>query len=69
MAIDDRIPNRHHLPVAIFLEGRDGVFHEGAREPINCGPEPSILDDLCLGNVIAKYFSKLRFGTSKIQPN
>ena len=31
------------------------------------GPEPSILDDLCLGNVMSKYFSKLRFGTSKIQ--
>jgi len=28
------------------------------------GPEPSTLDDLCLGNVISKYFSKLRFGTS-----
>jgi len=28
------------------------------------GPEPSILDDFCLGNVISKYFSKLRFGTS-----
>ena len=35
---------------------------------IKGGPEPSILDDLCLGNVISKYFSKLRFGTSKIQP-
>ena len=32
------------------------------------GPEPSILDDFCLGNVISKYFSKLRFGTSWIQP-
>jgi len=32
------------------------------------GPEPSILDDLCIGNVISKYFSKLRFGTNKIQP-
>jgi len=29
---------------------------------------PRILDDLCLGNLISKYFSKLRFGTSKIQP-
>jgi len=28
------------------------------------GPEPSILDDFCLGNVISKYFSKLSFGTS-----
>ena len=28
------------------------------------GPEPSILDDFCLGNVISKYFSKQRFGTS-----
>ena len=28
------------------------------------GPEPSILDDFCLGNVISKYFSKLRFGTT-----
>jgi len=32
------------------------------------GPEPSILDDLCLGNVIWKCCSKLRFGASKIQP-
>ena len=32
------------------------------------GPVPSILDDLCLGNVISKYFSELRVGTSKIQP-
>jgi len=32
------------------------------------GPEPSILDDLCLGNVILKYFSKLSFGTNQIQP-
>ena len=29
---------------------------------------PSILDVVCLGNVISKYFSKLRVGTSKIQP-
>jgi len=29
------------------------------------GPEPSILDDLCLDNVISKYFSEVRFGTSK----
>jgi len=35
---------------------------------IKGGPVPSILDDLCLGNVISKYFSKLRVGTSKIQP-
>ena len=35
---------------------------------IKGGLEPSILDDLCLGNVLSKYFSKLRFGTSKIQP-
>jgi len=35
---------------------------------IQGGSEPSILDDLCLGNVVSKYFSKLRFGTSKIQP-
>jgi len=32
------------------------------------GPEPSILDDLCLSNVISKKFSKLRFGTSQIHP-
>jgi len=35
---------------------------------IQGGPEPLILDDLCLGTVMWKYFSKLRFGTSKIQP-
>jgi len=27
--------------------------------------ESSILDDFCLNNVISKYISKLRFGTSK----
>jgi len=45
------------------------LFHHGfAVLLVKGGPEPSILDDLCLGNVISKYFSKLRFGTSKIQP-
>jgi len=37
-------------------------------EGVKGGPQPSILDDLCLGNVISKYISKLRSGTSKIQP-
>ena len=32
------------------------------------GPEPSNLEDLCLVNVSVKYFSKLCFGTNKIQP-
>jgi len=32
------------------------------------GPEPSNFEDLCLVNVSMKYFSKLCFGTSKIQP-
>jgi len=31
-------------------------------------PEPSIFEDLCLVNVSVKYFSKLCFGTIKIQP-
>ena len=31
-------------------------------------PESTILDDFCLANAISKYFSKLRFGTNKIQP-
>jgi len=35
---------------------------------IKGGPVPSILDDLCLSNVLSKYFCKLRVGTSKIQP-
>ena len=35
---------------------------------IKCGPVPSILDDLYLGNVISKYFSKLGVGTNIIQP-
>jgi len=30
-------------------------------------PEPSILDDLCLDNVISKYFSKLRFGQPELK--
>ena len=30
---------------------------------VKTGPEPSILDDFCLSNVVSKYFSKLRFGT------
>jgi len=33
------------------------------------GPEPSNFEDLCLVNVSVKYFSKLCFGTSKIQLN
>jgi len=32
------------------------------------GPEPSNFEDLCLVNVSVKYFSKLCFGTIKIQP-
>jgi len=32
------------------------------------GPEPSNLEDLCLVNDCVKYFSKLCFGTIKIQP-
>ena len=32
------------------------------------GPEPSNFEDLCLVNVSVKYFSKLCFGTNKIQP-
>ena len=38
------------------------------RFDIKGGPEPSILNDLCLANVIPKYFSRLRFIISKIQP-
>jgi len=37
-----------------------GLWLESA---VKGGPEPSILDDFCLGNVISKYLSKLRFGT------
>jgi len=44
------------------------VHLENTHPCIKDEPEPSILDDLCLGNVISKYFSKLRFNTSKIQP-
>ena len=32
------------------------------------GPEPSNFENLCLVNVSVKYFSKLCFGTIKIQP-
>jgi len=32
------------------------------------GPEPSNFEDLCLVSVSVKYFSKLCFGTIKIQP-
>jgi len=32
------------------------------------GPESSNFEDLCLVNVSVKYFSKLCFGTIKIQP-
>ena len=32
------------------------------------GPEPSNFEDLCLVNISVKYFSKLCFGTIKIQP-
>jgi len=41
---------------------------DDAQKSLKGGLEPSILDDFCLGNVISKYFSKLRFGTSYIQP-
>jgi len=58
------------------LGGRGGKVRElsarCARYDLNYdikgGPEPSILDDFCLGNVTSKCFSKLRFGTSQIQP-
>jgi len=36
--------------------------------PFKGGPEPSNFEDLCLVNVSVKYFSKLCFGTIKIQP-
>ena len=36
--------------------------------PLRVGPEPSSFEDLCLVNVSVKYFSKLCFGTIKIQP-
>jgi len=36
---------------------------------IKGGPEPSSIEDLCLVNVSVKYFSKLCFGTSKMQLN
>ena len=32
------------------------------------GPEPLNFEDFCLVNVNVKYFSKLFFGTIKIQP-
>jgi len=35
---------------------------------IKGGPEPSNFEDLCLVNVSVKDFSKLCFGTIKIQP-
>jgi len=37
------------------------------RQSVKGGPEPSNFEDLCLMNVSVKYFSKLCFGTSKIQ--
>ena len=36
--------------------------------PLKGGPEPSNFEDLCLVNGSVKYFSKLCFGTIKIQP-
>ena len=50
------------IPLRICVRLRNNQPH------LKSGPVPSILDDLCLGNVISKYFSKLRVGTSKIQP-
>jgi len=50
------------IPLRICVRSRNTQPHRKG------GLEPSILDDLCLGNVISKYFSKLRFGTSSIQP-
>jgi len=45
-----------------------GFFFKGFRSTLKGGPEPSNLEDLCLVNVSVKYFSKLFFGTIKIQP-
>ena len=43
-------------------------FFKGFRSTLKGGPEPSNFEDLCLVNVSVKYFSKLCFGTIKIQP-
>ena len=47
------------------------LFHPWAvntSRSLKGGPEPSKFEDLCLVNVSVKYFSKLCFGTIKIQP-
>ena len=52
-------------PLAQSLIGSPGTLVGNLkRRTLKGVPEPSILDDFCLGNVISKYFSKLRFGTS-----
>ena len=52
---------RHRCQEKIFRTPLERVRGMGI---FKGGPEPSILDDICLGNVISKYFSKLRFGIS-----
>jgi len=42
----------------IFLQGRDGVFHEGAREQINGAKPMHQSDRLALGHVGVMYASK-----------
>jgi len=44
-------------------------FFWGGEIQLKGGPETSNFEDLCLVNVSVKYFSKLCFGTSKIQLN
>ena len=52
-----------HLPKSLICWKAD--FHRNVKG----GPESSNFEDLCLVNVSVKYFSKLCFGTSKIQLN
>jgi len=50
------------IPLRICVRSRNTQPH------LKGGPEPSNFEDLCLVNVSVKYFSKLCFGTMKIQP-
>ena len=48
----------------VDIPSKTATIADTLSQNLKGGPEPSILDDFCLGNVISKYFSKLRFGTS-----
>ena len=54
--------------VVNWISLRIRVRSRNTQPHLKGGPEPLNFEDLCLVNVSVKYFSKLFFGTIKIQP-